>query len=252
MNKKFLLILTLLVFLVVSVAVAVDNTDVSDLTVDGNSSNDQSSSLDDDKVSIDDSKDSSDANKLISVPQKTDKLTDYPIQSFTIKKVWVDNNNALGKRPSSVKVIYSIRGDGQAEIELTEAEGWTKTIRDEIDSANDVQFIGEVSVPGYTTKITGNPEDGFTITNTIIDEPKDNSTNHNSTNDNPTKKNTDKDTSDDTPTKETTKNTTKIVTKVDKKPKKPVKDKHKTGHPVLLALLAISGAGLVVQLRRKE
>lgn len=244
MNKKFLLILTLLVFLVVSVAVAVDNADVDNLTVGNNSSSH-------DKIlSSDDSKDSSDADKLISVPQNTDKLKDYPIESFTIKKVWDDNNNASGKRPSSVKVIYSIRGDGQEEIELTEDEGWTKTIREVIDSADDVRFIGEVSVPGYTTKITGNPEDGFTITNTIIDESKDNSTNDNSTKDNSTKKNTDKDTSDNT--KDTTKNTTKTVTKVDKKPKKPVKDKYKTGHPILLALLAISGAGLVVQLRRKE
>lgn len=136
-----MLILTLLVFLVVSVAVAVDNADVDNLTVGNNSSSH-------DKIlSSDDSKDSSDADKLISVPQNTDKLKDYSIDSFTIKKVWDDNNNASGKRPSSVKVIYSIRGDGQEEIELTESEGWIKTIREVIDSADDVQFIGEVSVP---------------------------------------------------------------------------------------------------------
>ena len=67
----------------------------------------------------------------------------------TVSKVWVDNNDAAGKRPSSVKFTLSIRGDTIGEYEITSQNGWVFQLRDfEVD---DGYGIAEESVAGYTT-----------------------------------------------------------------------------------------------------
>ena len=94
-------------------------------------------------------------------------------------------------------------------------------------------------------------KDGFTITNTLNEEKNSTSTDDD---DSSTDDSDDDsiDDSDDTPTNETQLIKTITTTKVVKKEPKKVKDKHNTGNPILLGVLAISLAGLAYQLRRKE
>ena len=49
---------------------------------------------------------------------------DEPINAgVKVTKVWKDNDNADGKRPTSVNASYTIRGDGPNPFEITESEG---------------------------------------------------------------------------------------------------------------------------------
>ena len=90
-------------------------------------------------------------------------------------------------------------------------------------------------------------ETGFTITYTLIKETPsdDNSTDDTQKVDNSTDDSSKDDSTPDQPDKAPSKKTVKTKKYV-------VKDKHNTGYPVLAGLLAISAAGLAVQLRRRD
>lgn len=91
-----------------------------------------------------------------------------------VKKVWKDENNQDGKRPTSVTV--KLLADGQdtgKTLELTEANGWAGSFKD-LDAdkgGTPIQYtVVEVTVAGYTSKVTGDAASGFTITNSYSPE----------------------------------------------------------------------------------
>jgi len=103
------------------------------------------------------------------------EITNTPKKrSLTIRKVWDDEENRDNVRPKSVKVqLYNdIYGDGIQvgdPVELNEENNWTYTYNDLRMYSGPVTNkykLREVDVPeGYTSKITGNQTDGYTITN---------------------------------------------------------------------------------------
>lgn len=94
-----------------------------------------------------------------------------------VKKVWKDENNQDGKRPSSVTV--KLLADGQdtgKTLELTEANGWAGSFTnlDADKGGTPIQYtVEEVTVPGYTSGVTGDAASGFTITNSYSPETVD-------------------------------------------------------------------------------
>lgn len=94
-----------------------------------------------------------------------------------VKKVWKDENNQDGKRPTSVTV--KLLADGQdtgKTLELTEANGWAGSFKD-LDAdkgGTPIKYtVVEVIVAGYTSEITGDAASGFTITNSYSPETVD-------------------------------------------------------------------------------
>ena len=245
--KKITFILAFLILLLVSVSIVTADTNDSDIISSDDSQDDQISQADDlDKVSTDDDKDK------VSSSDDKDKLKDE--QGFSVKKVWNDNNDAKNKRPDSIKFKIKLNGSYWGdEKELNKSQDWKTTIQSKF-SANDEIEIVEVEVPGYTSKVSGNSQTGFTITNTLEDQ--DNETSADDSDD--SSDDGSPDDSSDKDSQETTKITTKTTTKTtttknpDKKQPDKKKDNNKTGNPVLLGVLAISVAGLAYQLRRKE
>ena len=233
MNRKLTLILALLVLALVSVSiVAAVNETPDQMAADDDSDDKMSQDNDDEKITADD-------KPVLGVIE------------FPVKIVWEDNDNNARKRPSSVIVIVNA-GENTRELELTDINDWRGEAADIPDADADSISVQDVHVDGYTTKIVGNPKDGYEITCTYIDDSNDNSTD---TDDSSTDDSDDDsiDDSDDTPENETQLiKTITTTTKVVKKEPKKVKDKHNTGNPILLGVLAISVAGLAYQLRRKE
>ena len=95
----------------------------------------------------------------------------------SVKKAWNDMNNQDGKRPSSVTV--KLLADGQdtgKTLKLTEANGWAGSFKD-LDAdkgGTPIQYtVVEVTVPGYTSEVTGDAASGFTITNSYLPETVD-------------------------------------------------------------------------------
>ena len=94
-----------------------------------------------------------------------------------VKKVWKDENNQDGKRPTSVTV--KLLADGQdtgKTLTLTEANGWAGSFKD-LDAdkgGTPIQYtVVEVTVPSYTSEVTGDAASGFTITNSYSPETVD-------------------------------------------------------------------------------
>ncbi len=92
-----------------------------------------------------------------------------------VTKVWDDANNQDGKRPSSIKVqLYANNVMEGTAVLLSEANGWTYqwTGLAKKNAGTDITYtVKEVEVPeGYTTDVTGNMADGYTITNTHTPE----------------------------------------------------------------------------------
>ena len=216
LNKKLIFVLALLILAVISVSIVTAvNDDSNSLATDDNA---------DEKLSQDVNID----NTL------ADDNAPVAAGGLTVKKVWKDNDDSKGKRPSSIK--FSIIKDGEVietGCEITESMGWKATLDFAVDADSTYEIVEEDVPDGYKANVTGNVEDGFVITNTLKDVPKNNTHNNNTHHD-----------KNNTPNNHVVKNVTKKVTKV--------KDKHNTGNPILLGALALSAAGLVIQLRRKE
>ena len=106
----------------------------------------------------------------------TNKYTPAKTQ-VSVKKAWDDKDNQDGKRPSSVTV--KLLADGQdtgKTLELNAANGWAGSFTD-LDAdkgGTPIQYtVVEVTVPGYTSKVTGDAASGFTITNSYSPETVD-------------------------------------------------------------------------------
>ena len=84
----------------------------------------------------------------------------------TVTKVWDDNGNSDGLRPSSILVHLRADGEVVGEAELTAESGWTYTWEDlpVMDSGKTIKYtVEETTVPaGYMARYS---EDTFTITN---------------------------------------------------------------------------------------
>ena len=94
-----------------------------------------------------------------------------------VKKVWKDENNQDGKRPTSVTV--KLLADGQdtgKTLELNATNGWAGSFTD-LDAdkgGTPIKYtVVEVTVAGYTSEITGDAASGFTITNSYSPETVD-------------------------------------------------------------------------------
>ena len=117
-----------------------------------------------------------------------DKNNDYKITnthtpkttSITVQKIWSDNNNQDGKRPKkiTVKLMKQLAGsdelkDANKQITLEGSE-WKGTFLDlpVYEAGKKITYsIAEVNVPdGYTSKVTGDSEKGYTIANTHTPE----------------------------------------------------------------------------------
>ena len=90
--------------------------------------------------------------------------------SVTVSKVWNDNGNQDGIRANVITVRLLANGkDTGRSLELTEGNGWTGSFvgLPKYENGREVVYtIAEVSVEGYTTVISGNQAEGFTVTNT--------------------------------------------------------------------------------------
>ncbi|MBR3762447.1 MAG: Cna B-type domain-containing protein [Lachnospiraceae bacterium] len=91
---------------------------------------------------------------------------EHKIHIFT--KIWDDNNNAAGKRPSSIMVSLYCNGIYASDIELCEANNWTcGLILMSINDGEEVVWtIEEKNVPaGYTASYN---QEIHTVTNTYV------------------------------------------------------------------------------------
>lgn len=90
-----------------------------------------------------------------------------------VVKIWDDNDNEAEKRPEKVEVVLMNDDKELMSLTLSEDNDWTGTFAhtDNVhipENILDNLSVKEVSVDGYTCDITGNAEDGFTITNTYV------------------------------------------------------------------------------------
>ena len=94
-----------------------------------------------------------------------------------VKKVWKDENNQDGKRPTSVTV--KLLADGQdtgKTLELNAANNWAGSFAnlDADKGGTPIKYtVVEVTVTGYTSDVTGDAASGFTITNSYSPETVD-------------------------------------------------------------------------------
>ena len=94
--------------------------------------------------------------------------------SVTVTKSWQDSGNQDGIRPNDVTVRLLANGEDTGKtLVLSVGNGWTGTFGD-LDKFADgeeiVYTVEELTVPGYTTVITGGQAEGYTITNSHTPE----------------------------------------------------------------------------------
>ena len=112
------------------------------------------------------------------VPDYSTEITGYDITnsytpgktSVTVTKVWDDGNNQDGIRPESVQVqLYADGKESGDPVTLTSQMNWTYTWTDldQMKSGTEIVYTAEevTSIDGYTSSVSGNASEGFTITN---------------------------------------------------------------------------------------
>lgn len=104
--------------------------------------------------------------------------------SVGVTKVWADNDNRDGTRPQGITVRLFADGEeidsktlSAADAVAGNANTWSVTFGDlakydPVDGHEYIYTIEEDAVDGYTSKLEGSVEDGFVITNTIIEKPE--------------------------------------------------------------------------------
>lgn len=92
------------------------------------------------------------------------------VTKISVEKVWDDNNDQDGIRPTTIKV--QLYADGKASgrtVELSENNGWKYTWKDldkQKDGEDIVYTVDEIEIPDGYTKTVTNKGAVFTITNT--------------------------------------------------------------------------------------
>lgn len=117
------------------------------------------------------------------VPGYTTEVNGYNLKntynpgktSFSVTKIWEDDNNRAGLRPSQVEIkLYANGKDTGKTLILSEANQWTGSFTDlDKDFAGEkIHYsIEEVGVDHYQTSISGDQEQGFLVTNYKKDIP---------------------------------------------------------------------------------
>ncbi|WP_303974465.1 Cna B-type domain-containing protein [Streptococcus merionis] len=92
--------------------------------------------------------------------------------SVPVTKKWEDGDNQDGKRPENVTVQLYANGkavDGQT-VTLSDANNWTakfENLAKTDDDGKEISYtVKEVDVNGYTSEVSGDVANGYTITNT--------------------------------------------------------------------------------------
>lgn len=101
------------------------------------------------------------------------KNTPDAMVHISVEKVWEDPQDAT--RPNEVMVSLLQNGQIYRQQSLSESNQWHYTFRDlpkTDDDGNAFHYsVEEVPVSGYSSHITGNAGDGFTITNSRTPQP---------------------------------------------------------------------------------
>ncbi|MSR93783.1 Cna B-type domain-containing protein [Clostridiaceae bacterium 68-1-5] len=87
-----------------------------------------------------------------------------------VEKVWVDNEDAKGLRPESVRIELYADEEKAAEYELTAKDSWKHTFKDlpKYKKGKEIQYtVKELEETGYSASYSGEAETLLTITNTI-------------------------------------------------------------------------------------
>lgn len=115
------------------------------------------------------------------------KTTDPETISIPIRKCWNEgyllraaslhpDEGSSENRPTAVMIHLLADGTVTRTVELNEDNGWALLLSGLPkygDDGHEIQYtVNEVSVPGYITKITGDPSSGFIITNTAATQVK--------------------------------------------------------------------------------
>ena len=239
MNRKLTLILALIILVAVSISIATAVNDTQDeLTADDSS---------DDTIAVEDTGN-------VQSSQDTGKLGDG---GLTIEKVWKDDNDKAGKRPSSIKFAILVDGKEAETGEIRQNMSWKATIDLAILQDSTYEVVEKDVPDGYEANVTGSVKDGFVITNTLKDTPK-NDTIKNATD----KKDLDSEKPSYNGSKQVTKISTKTTTKETpvEKTKNDTNDTnateepyylYDTGNPILIGVIAVVLAGIAYALYRR-
>jgi hypothetical protein len=244
MNRKLTLILALIILVAVSISIATAVNDTQEeLTADDSS---------DDTIAVEDAGN-------VQSSRDTGKLGDG---GLTIEKVWKDDNDKAGKRPSSIKFAILVDGKEAETGEIRQNMSWKATIDLAILQDSTYEVVEKDVPDGYEANVTGSVREGFVITNTLKDTPK-NDTPKNDTSKNATDK---KDLDSEKPSYNGSKQVTKISTKTTTK-ETPVEKKandtndtnateepyylYDTGNPILIGVIAVVLAGIAYALYRR-
>ena len=87
--------------------------------------------------------------------------------NISVTKVWEDNNNYYNAR-TPIEVTLNANGIAKQTVTITEADNWKHTFErvPEYENGEKINYtVTEKEIERYQTKITGNSETGFTITN---------------------------------------------------------------------------------------
>lgn len=98
--------------------------------------------------------------------QNYPSITDEPVASFTVRKVWVDNNAKTGR--TAVEMSLSANGKQIEKFELSDKNGWEKSfeLAKYDENGKEIKYtVTELTeVKGY---VTGYSADTFTVYNTL-------------------------------------------------------------------------------------
>ncbi len=99
----------------------------------------------------------------------------------SVTKVWSDSDNQDGKRPESITINLLANGNVFDSVTLyakdfSDSEDWTYTFTglDKYDDGNEIKYTVEEDTStlpeGYSSSVSGNATDGYTITNSYTPE----------------------------------------------------------------------------------
>jgi hypothetical protein len=109
--------------------------------------------------------DGSEVYHVETLPKTTDQPTggEEVYKSIDVTKIWDDNQDQAGKRPSAVTVMLYRSGVEYKRVTLNSSNGWTHTFGQL--PASGTYTVRETSVSGYTASYSGNETNGYVITN---------------------------------------------------------------------------------------
>ena len=103
-------------------------------------------------------------------PEETVPRLDFPLK-ITVHKEWLDNDNARGLRPGKVTVFLYADGKSTGKYVFLEPErAWTASFWDlpEYDGDHKIEYsVKEEAVSNYDSSVSGDPANGFVVTNTL-------------------------------------------------------------------------------------